>query len=40
MQWKDLGSDRKSSILSKPSLNLELLVNHFNNATPENRNDS
>ena len=37
-QWKDLENDHDSSLLLKPS-NLELLVNHFNNATPENGND-
>ena len=39
MQWKDLGNDRDSSLLLKLSPNLELLLNHFNHATPENRND-
>ena len=34
-----MGSDRNSPLLSKPSPNLELLVNQFNNATPENSND-
>ena len=38
-QWKDLENDRGSSLLLKPSSNLELLVNQFNNATPENGND-
>ena len=38
IQWKDLENDHNSSLLSKPS-NLELLVNQFNNATPENNND-
>ena len=28
-----------SSLLLKPIPNLELLVNQFNNATPENNND-
>ena len=37
-QWKDLENDHSSSLLLKPS-NLELLVNQFNNATPENGND-
>ena len=37
--WKDLGSDGNSSLSLKPSPNLELLVNHFNSATPENSND-
>ena len=34
--WKDLENDHDSSLLLKPSSNLELLVNQFNNATPEN----
>ena len=38
IQWKDLENDHDSSLLLKPS-NLELLVNQFNNATPENGND-
>ena len=33
--WKDLENDHSSSLSLKPS-NLELLVNQFNNATPEN----
>ena len=37
-QWKDLENDHDSSLLLKPS-NLELLVNQFNNTTPENGND-
>ena len=37
-QSKDLENDHNSSLSLKPSLNLELLVNQFNNATPENRN--
>ena len=37
--WKDLGSDGNSLLSLKPSPNLELLVNHFNSATPENSND-
>ena len=37
-QWKDLENDRNSSLSLKPS-NLELLVYHFNNATPGNSND-
>ena len=32
-QWKDLANDHASSLLLKPSSNLELLVNQFNNAT-------
>ena len=34
----DLENDDNSSLSLKPS-NLELLVNQFNNATPENNND-
>ena len=37
--WKDLENDHNSSLSLKPSSNLELLVNQFNNATPENSND-
>ena len=37
-QWKDLENDHNSSLSLKPS-NLELLVNQFNKATPENGND-
>ena len=37
--WIDLENDHNSSLSSKPSSNLELLVNQFNNATPENSND-
>ena len=36
MQWKDLGCGHNSSLSLKPSPNLELLVNQFNYATPEN----
>ena len=39
IQWKDLENDPDSSLLLKPSSNLELLVNQFNNATTENSND-
>ena len=39
-QWKDLENDHDSSLLLKPSSNLELLVNQFNNATPENGDDA
>ena len=39
MQWKDIENDHDSLLLLKPSSNLELLVNQFNNATPENGND-
>ena len=38
-QWKDLENDHDSSLLLKLS-NLGFLVNQFNNATPENGNDS
>ena len=38
-QWKDLANDHDSSLLLKPSSNLELLVNQFNNVSPENGND-
>ena len=37
-QWEDLENDHNSSLSLKPS-NLELLVNQFNNATPENSID-
>ena len=37
-QWKHLENDHDSSLLLKFS-NLELLVNQFNNTTPENGND-
>ena len=33
-------NDHNSSLSLKPSSNLELLVNQFNNATPENSNDT
>ena len=39
IQWKDLENDHDSSLLLKPSSNLKLLVNQFNNATLENGND-
>ena len=38
-QWIDLENDHNRSLSLKPSSNLELLVNQFNNATPENSND-
>ena len=38
IQWKDIENDHASSLSLKPSPNLQLLVNQFNNATPENRN--
>ena len=37
--WIDLENDHNSSLSLKPSSNLELLVNQFYNATPENSND-
>ena len=37
--WIDLENDHNSSLSLKPSSNLELLVNQFNNATLENSND-
>ena len=39
IQRKDLEKNHASSLSLKPSSNLELLVNQFNNATPENSND-
>ena len=39
-QWKDLENDHNSSLSLKPSSNLELLINQFNNATPENSNET
>ena len=36
-QWKDLNVHNRSLLL-KPSPNLELLVNEFNDGTPENSN--
>ena len=38
-QWKDIENDHNSSLSLKPCSKLELLVNQFNNATPENGND-
>ena len=38
-QWIDLENDHISSLSLKPSSNLELLVNQFNNTTSENNND-
>ena len=38
IQWKDLENGHDSSLLLKPSSNLELSVNQFKNATPENGN--
>ena len=37
-QWKDLENDHNNSLSLKPS-KLELLLNQFNNATPQNGND-
>ena len=39
LQWKDLGSDHNISLSLKSSPNIELLVNQFNSAIPENSND-
>ena len=39
IQWKDLENDHANSLSLKLSSNLELLVNQFSNATPENSND-
>ena len=39
MQWKGQKTSEISSLLLKPTPNLELLVNQINNATPENNND-
>ena len=39
MQLKELRNDHDSSLLPKSPPNLELLVNQFNNANPENNND-
>ena len=39
MQWKDIENDHDSLLSLKPSSNLELLVDQFNNANPENSND-
>ena len=36
--WIDVENDHNSSLSLKPSSNLELLVNQFNNATPGNSN--
>ena len=38
-QWKGLENDHISSLSLKLSLKLGLLVNQFNNTTPENCND-
>ena len=37
--WIDFENDYNSSLSLKLSSNLELLVNQFNNATPEKSND-
>ena len=39
MQWKGQKTAEISSLVLKPTPNLELLVNQFNNVTPENNND-
>ena len=39
MQLKEIENDHNRSLLLKPSANLELLVNQFNNPTSENNND-
>ena len=39
IQWNDLENDHDSSLSLKPTSNLELLINPFNSATPENSND-
>ena len=36
--WKDLENDHNSSLSLKPSSDLEILVNQFNDATPETGN--
>ena len=38
-QWIDLENDHNNLLSLKSSSNLELLVNQFHNATPENNND-
>ena len=40
IQWKGQKTSEISSLLLKPTSNLELLVNRFNNLTPENNNDT
>ena len=37
--WKEQKTAEISSLLLKPTPNLELLVNHFNNETLENNHD-
>ena len=39
IQWTDIENDHDSSLSLKSSSNLELLVNQFNNTTPENSTD-
>ena len=39
VQWIDLENGHISSLSLKPSSNLEILVNQFNNAIPKNNND-
>ena len=39
IEWINLENVHNTSLSLKPSSNLELLINQFNNATPENNND-
>ena len=39
IQREDVENDHNSSLSLRPTSNLELLVNQFNNATPQNGND-
>ena len=39
MCWKELKCAQNSSLLLKPTPNLERLGNQFNNSIPENNND-
>ena len=38
-QWIDYHNNHNNSLFPKPSSNLDLLVNQFNNVAPENNND-
>ena len=40
MQWNDLENDHDGSLSLKPSSNLEVSINQFNNVTPEITNDA
>ena len=40
IQWNDLENDYDGSLSLKPSSNIEVLINQFNNATPEISNDA